>query len=312
MRLMSSPESLDWLLILALVPVDAVLLLAGPVQLVWRPEGTILVAALALAGLGWFYGSYRRIPRLAHMAYAGCFIILFTNLAAVINYLMDALAHPPLWDQRLDTLDRALGLNWLGLFDWVTAHPRLHGAGSVLYGALGAELVILLLLLEGIGQHQRAVALRHAFCVSALATIVIGLLMPAAGPFAFYHLPVAEHTDYVTQFAALRDGSMHRIDLSNAQGLICFPSFHATLAVLCAYAARGVRGLRWPALALNILIICTAPINGGHYFVDILAGLALAAAIILLAKYTGVRLGWVAPPQAAPQDGLQPAEEAGG
>jgi hypothetical protein len=296
MRFRPAPASLDWLLILPLIIADAVLLLTGPLRLVWRPEAIILIAVLLLAGVGWLYGSVRRIPRLAHMAHAGCLIVLFTNVAALFNYLLDALAPAPLWDARLDALDHALGLNWLDLFNWVMAHPRLYDAGGMLYGVLGPELVVLLLLLEGLGRHEHALALRHGFCVSALATIILGVLMPAAGPFAFYHLPVAGQTAYVVQFAALRDGTLHMVDLGNAQGLICFPSFHATLAVLCAYAARAVPGLLWPAVVFNALIICTAPVNGGHYFVDIAAGIALAAAVILLRQYAGARLGWAAVP----------------
>jgi membrane-associated phospholipid phosphatase len=159
---------------------------------------------------------------------------------------------------------------------------------------LGLELIILLLLLEGLGRHEGAVELRHGFFISALATIIIGLLMPAAGPFAYYHLPVAGQTAYVVQFAALRDGAMRVIDLSNAQGLISFPSFHTTLAVLCAYAARTVRVIFWPVLVLNVLIIGTAPVNGGHYFVDVIAGFALAVVVIYLRQYAGLRLGWAA------------------
>jgi PAP2 superfamily len=253
------------------------------------------------------YGKHRNIPRLAHMAHAGCFIILFTNVAALFNYLVDALAPRPLWDQRFDALDRAMGLNWVELYNGVMAHPRFYAASTIIYGMLGFELIILLLLLEGLGRHERALELRHAFCISALATIIIGVLMPAAGPFAYYHLPVAGQTAYVVQFAALREGAMPVIDLSNAQGLISFPSFHATLAVLCAYAARAVRAIFWPVLVLNILIICTAPANGGHYFVDIIAGLALAAAVIGLRQYTGARLGW-----AVPAPGYALAEKARG
>lgn len=304
MRFRPAPASLDWLLILPLVLADAVLLFTGPLRLVWRPEAIILLAVLILAGVGWLYGRVRHIPRLAHMAHAGCLIVLFTNVAALFNYLLDVLDPAPLWDAKFDALDRTLGLNWLELFNWVTAHPRLYGASNVLYGVLGPELVILLLLLEGLGQHERALQLRHGFCVSALVTIIIGVLMPAAGPFAFYHLPVANQTGYVLQFAALRDGTLHLIDLGNAQGLICFPSFHATLAALCAYAACAVRWLFWPGLLFNALIICTAPVSGGHYFVDVAAGLALAAAVILLRQYAGVRLGW-----AAAQPSYQLAEE---
>jgi membrane-associated phospholipid phosphatase len=199
----------------------------------------------------------------------------------LFNYLADGLSALPLWDHRFDALDRAIGLDWPGLYDWVTARPRLYRASGLLYGGLNTEFLILLILLESLGKRRSAVALRLGFCISATATILIGVLMPALGPFVFYDLPVASQTAYVAQLAALRDGTLQQIDLSNAQGLIFFPSFHAALAVLCAHAARAVRGLFWPALLFNLLIICTAPVIGGHYFVDIVAGLVLSVAVIL-------------------------------
>lgn len=277
------PKSLDWQLVLALALIDIVLLGIGPMRLVWRPEVLILLTALALAGLGWACRRYYRgTPHLAHMALAGCFVILFTDAAALFNYLADGLVSLPLWDRRFDAFDRAMGLDWPRLYDWVTARPRLFHASGLLYGLLNTELLLLLILLEALGKRRHAAALRLGFCISATATILIGVLMPALGPFVFYDLPVASQTAYVAQLAALRDGTLRQIDLSNAQGLIFFPSFHAALGVLCAYAARAVRGLFWPALLFNLLIICTAPVIGGHYFVDIFAGFVLSFAVILL------------------------------
>ncbi len=81
-------------------------------------------------------------------------------------------------------------------------------------------------------------------------------------------------TDYVAQMAALRDGALRVIDLGDVQGLVVFPSFHAALAVICAAVAQE----RWivPVWGFNLLIVAASPAIGGHYFVDILAGILLA------------------------------------
>jgi hypothetical protein len=71
---------------------------------------------------------------------------------------------------------------------------------------------------------------------------------------------------------------------------VVFPSFHATLAVLCAYAARPLRILKIPLLALNLHIILSSPAEGGHYFIDIIAGIILAALTISLPGYI---LSWI-------------------
>ena len=121
--------------------------------------------------------------------------------------------------------------------------------------------------------------------VSAIATIGTGILMPAAGGFVYYHLPVAATTGYVSQWADLRNGTLRTFNPFDAQGLVIFPSFHATLAVLCAYAAIPLRLLKIPVLALNLLIILSTPFEGGHYFTDIAAGIILAALTIGLSSF---------------------------
>ena len=117
---------------------------------------------------------------------------------------------------------------------------------------------------------------------SAIATVIIGILIPAAGAFVYYHLPVASTTGYVAQWADLRNGTLRTINPLDNQGLVVFPSFHTSLAVLCACAAWPLRILRYPLLALNLLIILSAPAIGGHYFIDIIAGIILAALTVSL------------------------------
>jgi hypothetical protein len=280
MKLRVPMVSRDWLFIVPVALLDGLLLCAGTMRLVWRPEIFILLSALGLAVIELVYTRYRHAPRLAKLAQLGYSLILFTNVAAVGNVLADGLAPLPLWDHRLNAADRALGLDWPALYHSFTAHPALYNLSTVIYGTLSAELVCLLILLELSGRHRQALTLRYGFYLCGLITIGLGVLMPAAGPFAFYDLPIAKQTAYVVQFAALRDGTLRTIDLANVQGLISFPSFHATLAVLCAHAARAVRGLLWPAILLNTLIIGTAPVIGGHYFVDIFAGMVLAVSVI--------------------------------
>ena len=68
------------------------------------------------------------------------------------------------------------------------------------------------------------------------------------------------------------------------RGLITFPSFHAALGVIFARAFWSVPWLRWPALAVNLLMIAATPVNGGHYFVDVAAGGAVACVAIWAAE----------------------------
>ena len=42
--------------------------------------------------------------------------------------------------------------------------------------------------------------------------------------------------------------------------------------------------LRWAALGLNITMLAATPVNGAHYFVDLIGGALVAAIGLLLAQ----------------------------
>jgi membrane-associated phospholipid phosphatase len=70
---------------------------------------------------------------------------------------------------------------------------------------------------------------------------------------------------------------------------VTFPSFHAALAAITAWAFWQTRFVAYPALILNIAVTLAAMPVGGHYFVDIVAGLAIAA--ISIAVVEKLRIG---------------------
>jgi hypothetical protein len=90
---------------------------------------------------------------------------------------------------------------------------------------------------------------------------------------------------HVAHFEALRPGAMRAIDPAAIEGLVTFPSFHTALAMITAWALLRTRWLAAPAAALNALVVASTVPVGGHYFLDVPAGLAIAAGVI------GV-LGW--------------------
>ena len=100
-----------------------------------------------------------------------------------------------------------------------------------------------------------------------------------------FHNPPAELRDVVGQdagiwhfvhFEALRSGAMRTIDPAAIEGLITFPSFHTALAVVTAWAFWRTRYIAVPALLLNLTVIASTVPVGGHYFVDVFAGAAIA------------------------------------
>ena len=83
---------------------------------------------------------------------------------------------------------------------------------------------------------------------------------------------------------ALGSGAAVVLDLAKEEGIISFPSYHAALALLLLLGAWHNAWLRWPFLAINVAMIVATPIDGGHYFVDVIAGLAIAAVSQVVAR----------------------------
>ena len=74
------------------------------------------------------------------------------------------------------------------------------------------------------------------------------------------------------------------VSYMGAQGIITFPSLHAALVLIVTVALWPIPVLRWLGLAINTLMLVSIPVDGGHYFIDVLAGLAIAWASLLAAK----------------------------
>ncbi len=110
--LFDSPDVV-WIFVLLLA--DAGLLGVTDFRPVWRPEILILLAAAGLAAISLVYARLREAPRLAGMAGTGCKLVLFTDAATVLDYILTGIVKLPLWDARFAAADRAMGLDWLGM-----------------------------------------------------------------------------------------------------------------------------------------------------------------------------------------------------
>jgi membrane-associated phospholipid phosphatase len=132
-----------------------------------------------------------------------------------------------------------------------------------------------------------------AMILAALASILISGMVPAMAMFVqlgldpavdFPNLDPAAAFVHVADLEGLRAGTLRVISLRHVEGIITFPSFHAALGVIFARAFWASRWTRWPGLALNGVLIAATPIDGGHYFVDVIAGVIIAGLAIAAAR----------------------------
>ena len=195
----------------------------------------------------------------------------------------------PLIDPWLAQMDAMLGLDWPSHVKWVNNHPAVLSILYQCYDSINTTMVFTfagLLLLE---RFDRVKELLILFWSTGLITIIIAILFPAIAAYAYYDLPAADIANippesgryHLEHLLALRDGSMRSLTFGNQTGMVEFPSFHTILAILSTWALRRTI-IFWPIALLNLGMIMSTIAHGGHYFVDVFAGFALAGIVIAI------------------------------
>ena len=281
------PSTGLWIFLGVLALVDLVAMAAAGFRLMGYEIAWVAVIGAGFWGLGYFYSTVRPDARLAALSFVAAYLIPFTVLGAILSYVGTSL-NIPLLDAQFARMDAALGLDWMAVLSFSDGHPAVGTALRVAYHSSLLQMVSVFIVLAGTRQLDRLAGFLKLFTATGIITILASIVFPAAGAFVF-HNPPAELRDVVGQaagiwhlehFEALRSGAMRTIKLNTVEGLITFPSFHTALAVITAWAVWRTSYLALPVLGISVLVIASTVPIGGHYFVDVFAGAAIAAACI--------------------------------
>lgn len=246
-------------------------------------------AVLTLIALGAAIAIGRQTarPRLTAGATAFLQMTLFTLLGVVLAYALAAQAGT-LQDDRLAAADRAIGFDWPVVLRLLDTMPGAIWVLGLAYHSLTVQMIVIIVALSG---RSHLDTLRTTICAAILSgfvTILISGLIPAMGnlfdPAHYRHLWPSVAWLEQGLISGLRDGSGRVLDLTMLMGIVSFPSFHATLAAIFIWAFRAIPRLAVPGGAWAILTIVATPVFGGHYGVDVLAGLMLAPPAVIIAN----------------------------
>jgi membrane-associated phospholipid phosphatase len=219
-------------------------------------------AVAVLLSIWTVYHRTGRSENIAGAAMAGTILLVGMALLAISSYVVAAVTPLPFYDHALEAVDRNLGFHWLPWTAWIDARPWLEKSLKVAYEAMIPELIGAVLYLGFRGEARWL--LTSLFVGGAITSLVSGFV-PAIG-----HLPNAPH---VPVLLAIRHGVL--LD-GMPQGLVSFPSYHTTVALLLTVAFLRDRWLFPLACLLNGLMVVSTLSIGGHYLVDVLAGVLLA------------------------------------
>jgi len=293
-RMRSRTDGLAWLLVLAVGTLDAVWLRHVNFTIDGFGLAAGCLAVLLAIALG--YGASGRSLRLASLAHWTALFMCASGSLAILSYLAATVA-PPLRDVELTHLDNALGFDWLSVFVWLLRYQSLLILLFVGYGSFLPQIIGTLVYFALRGDEEANRELVWTLVLGALVTVAISALYPAAcSPDVYGSIPPDNATELVAlryrfeacggpDLTALRAGAPSLFHFTSMAGIVALPSFHTIVALLLVYAHRRQRWLFCCSLALNGLMLLSVPPVGGHYLMDLLAGAAVAGALIAVAQW---------------------------
>jgi hypothetical protein len=261
--------------IVLLVIVDGIWLYASGISLVIGKTAILTPVGLFFAALGAVYTFLRRAPRLAFASLSIAEFVFFVNPGCIFSYAVMTIGRP-LVDPILAGWDQMLGFDWVSYVDFFHRHSWFETALSWAYASSFLQIFFVNFVLSMTGRYAAVSRLLANFMIGGIITSIIGAFYPALG--GYYHFGIPDHgvSTFIPAIETSRTGLLRVINLDHIEGLVMFPSFHAQTSIALILAAWSIPLLRYPILMLNLLVLLSTPIDGGHYLVDILAGISLA------------------------------------
>ncbi|MCA8049382.1 phosphatase PAP2 family protein [Burkholderia arboris] len=209
--------------------------------------------------------------------------------ASVTSYLGIGLNLPSIADPIV-RFDRAIGFDWVSAYHWVAAHPALNVVFKYAYYSAFAQLVAFPVVLAIARRPDDIVEFLVILFVSSIVLLLISIPFPAESAFLHYGISDPGTVATVSDYTALRNGTLRSINPYAVQGLVSMPSFHTMLAIFFTYSVRRVRFVFPAAIVLNAVMIASTITVGGHYLADMLAGIVCGFVVIVVVR-TWLRSG---------------------
>lgn len=294
----------NWLLIATMSAILSIGILLTDFHI--APSGYLIAFSVAApyGAFGYYNAASPRRgnPRIAFSLTAIAQLTLIVPVMTAISYIATA-ANLPLMDATLLSLDRALGFDFRSYLNFINDRPWLVGMLAVSYRAIQWQVLLVVVALPLVGYHRRIAQFICAFMLALMVTICISSLVPAIGAYGVMNITGSDfpniagsdgfpggYADTLRIAPLLRDGTLRTLDFFEAAGILTFPSFHAISAILYIWAFWPIRWLRPFNLFCNGAMIVSTPVGGGHFLIDVIAGIAVAASCLYAARCVEARI----------------------
>jgi|SRR5215471_11708037 len=189
----------------------------------------------------------------------------------------------PLVDAYLLRADGWLGVSWPAIDRWVAEHRMARHVLGLAYMSFLPQFVLVPLVLGWVNR-PRLWEFVLQFQLTALGTVVLFAFWPASTLARHGIHEWMSSTDAMQQMFAVRTGALRVLDLNQATGLISWPSFHTSGALLVVWSLRKTWWF-WPIVLLDALLIAATVLLGIHYAVDVLGGIGVVGLVVVSTKY---------------------------
>lgn len=252
----------------------------------------VFVVLTVLCVVYLFYKKFRPDPKIMMASSSSLLFLSYGIVMGVLSYLAYT-TNEPFIDSTLAAMDSYMGFSSPDIVLMFRKHIIVYNFFIIIYDIF---LIFPCIIISYFSFLEKSIYLERflmQFIIGSLLTIFIGALLPAAGPYVWYHYsPSPTLQSALDRLYELRNNI---VDISNGDGVITLPSFHTVAALLYAYTFRHEKKIIFiPILILNLLIVFSCLPIGQHYLSDILAGIIVFFVTLVIEQliYWGVKEGY--------------------
>jgi len=230
-------------------------------------------------------------------------IFFFSMILSMMASLVLAKACFPYIDSILFRIDKIIsfGTDWPALVRSINSHENLSFLLNHAYMTLNWQPFFIFIWFLATDRKSTAWTITSALSVGSFICVILFPFTPAISGFDFYGLSptdipnITVHSTWaaIDLLQDIRNGVVSEVSMTHLAGMISVPSFHATAAIVLAWGYYQSRLLRWPFLLINfVMLISTVPV-GGHYFIDVVAGIFVGwLSIMFVNRWNAKRSDW--------------------
>jgi membrane-associated phospholipid phosphatase len=236
-----------------------------------------------------FFYRYRPNPHLCALTEAAAQLLLILLFGILLTYAAVAVKFSYV-DAELYAIDNAIGFSRHGYIKFFAVRPWLMKTLEIAYFCMLPQFALVPAIMFFAKKFARVQRMMIAIAISLLATAFISVLTPSVTAFVHVDLPQltnvpADIYTVVPTMEGLRDGTIRAVRLDHLEGLVSFPSFHTTAAMIFAWTLWTVKYVGLAGLVLNLALIAATPLIGAHYFIDLVGGAVVAFAAMALSQW---------------------------